>query len=641
MLSVKNEQVLFSYGEPITEIYLVISGSFSVTFPGGEYTLSGGDVLGICELSETSHFMSARALEKASLMPFEVTDLSSLRTFLAENTNYCPIFTRSAFRQISYLFRYYEATREKNGQLFQRPDAAADLLNCVCADTLHILSSLKEMDDILLQLPEDTLLAEEDTAGEIPSPELPKPPVFHSDPDNSLLPQLKNSLDIILTYVKADTEFAETFRSLIADYTRLSDRNSDDAHAGHIRQGITSMFYDLYKSCFLRASKSKFIPLPVSMFLYFGYVDETLAGPECTEFLANATQYLLKTKRTNVYTFYDWLLAILHGEKEPSRNEFDIDYTDYIHHRKVAGEITASEETALLKDNMAKIDYEFANMFPTVNKVTFGRISSFCPVFSSHNMLKKPGKCFVTADFLKQAQKQLESIDYSIFYREYTYSNPEAGIPKEFFHTHVSPDFILLPGIGTRSIMWQEIEGRRRTTPARFMLPILYLDDTYTAVIKLSAEYRWEMCKRVQGAHWNDLSDRSLTSEYFDYIQFYRKNHDLSQEAKDSIKAGLQKVRGSFKEMFIRDYIAYILFESGGSPRLNKPVRNILFTYCTFSKQIRDSLSENPIYRDILDRRQIRQSQKLHKYELLVKRVESLGNGLPDEVKEEGNFLKM
>lgn len=38
MLSVKNEQVLFSYGEPITEIYLVISGSFSVTFPGGEYT---------------------------------------------------------------------------------------------------------------------------------------------------------------------------------------------------------------------------------------------------------------------------------------------------------------------------------------------------------------------------------------------------------------------------------------------------------------------------------------------------------------------------------------------------------------------------------------------------------------------------
>ena len=93
------------------------------------------------------------------------------------------------------------------------------------------------------------------------------------------------------------------------------------------------------------------------------------------------------------------------------------------------------------------------------------------------------------------------------------------------------------------------------------------------------------------------MSDRSLTSEYFDYIQFYRKNHDLSQDAKESIKTGLRKARGSFKEMFIRDYISYVLFESAGSPRLTKPARSILFTYCTFSKEIRDRLNTNPIYK--------------------------------------------
>ena len=45
MLTLKPEQVLFSQGEPITGLFLIISGSFSLTFPGGEYTLSGGDVL--------------------------------------------------------------------------------------------------------------------------------------------------------------------------------------------------------------------------------------------------------------------------------------------------------------------------------------------------------------------------------------------------------------------------------------------------------------------------------------------------------------------------------------------------------------------------------------------------------------------
>lgn len=641
MLTLKSEQVLFSQGEPITGLFLIISGSFSLTFPGGEYTLSGGDVLGICELSGSTHFMTAQALENASLLPCAVTDFASLKSFLAEHTDYCSIFSRSAFRQIGCLFRYYEATEEKSNQLAKRPDVAADLIGCVCTDTLQLLSSLKKMDDAMLLLPEDIPLQEEAEEAEAAAPVVVQKPVFQPADTTSLMPQLKNSLDIILTYVKAEPEFAGTFRTLITDYRLLPDRNSEEPAAKKIRQDITSMYFELYKSCFLRASKSKFIPLPVSMFLYFGYVDENLAGPENAEFLAHLAKYLGSTPHTNVYTFYDWLLAILHGEKEPSRNEFDMDYTDYIHRQKVTGAITAEEELVLMKDNLAKVDYEFANMFPAVTKITFGRIASFCPVFSDHNLLKKPGSSFVTADFISRSLTQLESVDYSLFYREYTYSNMEANIPKELFHNRVLPDFILVPGIGMRSIMWQEIEGKRRSTPARFIMPIFYLDDAYTSILHLSAEYRWEMCKRVQGARWNDLSERSLTSEYFDYIQFYRKNHDLSQDAKESIKTGLRKVRGSFKEMFIRDYISYILFESTGSPRLTKPARSILFTYCTFSKEVRDRLTTNPIYKEMLDRLEIKQAQKLHKYDLLVKRVENAGKPLPEELLEEGKYLNM
>lgn len=72
-------------------------------------------------------------------------------------------------------------------------------------------------------------------------------------------------------------------------------------------------------------------------------------------------------------------------------------------------------------------------------------------------------------------------------------------------------------------------------------------------------------CAAVWGARWNDLSERSLTSEYCDYIQFYRKNRDLSTDAKDKLKSALQKAKNSYKEMFVRDYVSWVLYEGAGS----------------------------------------------------------------------------
>ena len=46
-------------------------------------------------------------------------------------------------------------------------------------------------------------------------------------------------------------------------------------------------------------------------------------------------------------------------------------------------------------------------------------------------------------------------------------------------------------------------------------------------------DFRWELCRRVQGMRWNDVTEHSLTSDYYDYVMFYSKNRDLSQEAKE------------------------------------------------------------------------------------------------------------
>lgn len=332
--------------------------------------------------------------------------------------------------------------------------------------------------------------------------------------------------------------------------------------------------------------------------------------------------------------------AIYEGRKEPSRNEFDADYTAYIHELKTTGKITAQKEKEMADDKSAKVLFELENMFPLVNKITFGRLTTFCPVFSEHNVLKDLEKSLVTAEKANAALHEIRALDFGAYYRETFYSNPEIGIAKETVNVEILPDIILMPNIGIRGVMWQEIEGKRRTTPARVMTSVFQMEDLMSTIARLTGEYRWEMCKRVQGARWNDLSEPSLTSEYFDYIQFYKKNHELTPEAKDKIKSAMQKAKNNYKEMFVRDYVTWVLYEGAGSPRMNKVARNILFTYCPFSKAVREKLKANPLYKEILERYDIKNSQKLHHMDNLYQKLNKGSAGIPDEIATQRHFLE-
>ncbi|MBR2530833.1 MAG: hypothetical protein IKE35_07415 [Lachnospiraceae bacterium] len=200
---------------------------------------------------------------------------------------------------------------------------------------------------------------------------------------------------------------------------------------------------------------------------------------------------------------------------------------------------------------------------------------------------------------------------------------------------------ILMPVVGTRAAMWQEITGAKRTTPGRFLLPIAQEEDLSPIMISLCAEFRWELCKRIQGARWNDLTERSLTSDYVDYIDTYRKNRDLSQEAKDRIKSAMAKHRNSYKEMFVADYSTYIQYESSGALRHNKVVRAILFNYCPFSKVIREgAIATNPQYTQLIERYNHKSAHDIHLFDMAVGRIEKAGNDIPQELLDHKAFLQ-
>lgn len=452
--------------------------------------------------------------------------------------------------------------------------------------------------------------------------------------------ELAGSLEVILKYADCDEETTNNFRKYINSYKQLIDKNATDDDNRRLRLSITKLFYKIYIAAFQISLHDKKIPTILKMFFQFGYMDEELAGMENASYLYSIAENFPSDPEHQVYTIYEWLKAIYEGKKDPSRNEFDVDYLAHIHELRVTGKITAAKEKQMANDNAHKVMFELENMFPLVNKITFGRLSTFCPVFSDHNVLKDLTKSLVSAEKVHTAFENIRAIDFGAYCRETVYSNPEGGITKEFVNVEVLPDIILMPNIGIRGVMWQEIEGKRRTTPARLMSSIFQMEDLMTILARLTGEFRWEMCKRIQGARWNDVSDLSLTSEYFDYIQFYKKNHDLTPEAKDKIKSAMQKAKNSYKEMFVRDYITWIIYEGNGSPRLNKVARNILFNHCPFAKPIRDRLRSNPLYKDILDRYDIRTAQKIHHMDNLYQKLQNSRLPVPEEVAAQRAFLE-
>lgn len=451
---------------------------------------------------------------------------------------------------------------------------------------------------------------------------------------------LSDSLGTILKYADCPAKTSEALRSKIDEYKQVLDKNSDEDNVRELRLGITKLFYEIYYAVFQISLMDKAVPIIIKMFLNFGYLDEELTGRDNAYYLYSIADHYKGDAKHSIYTFYEWLVAIYKGLKDPSRNEFDVDYTAYVHDLKVSGKIAAAAEQQLLRDNAQRTMYELQNMFPVVNKVTFGRITSYCPVLCEQNILKPLASVIAKPPVIIDALNTIRTLDYSAFYRDNIYSNPECNIAKEYISMEILPDIILMPNIGTRGVMWQEIEGRKRATPSRMMFSVFPLTDIKSLLIQLTGHYRWEMCKRVQGARWNDVSDPSLTSDYCDYAQFYRKNNDLSTQAKEQIKTNLLKAKNNYRELFIRDYMIWIMYEGNGSPRLNKVVRSILFNYCPFSLHTREKLNVNPLYTDLVNKYNVKKQQRISHLDNVIKKLSSSGIQIPEEIKKQRDILE-
>lgn len=451
----------------------------------------------------------------------------------------------------------------------------------------------------------------------------------------------ENYLTQILAYSRYDEGKGRVFRAQLEEYRNLPDILSTTDEVRKLRRQMTQAFYEIYELAFWRSVEERRMPSAVKMFLNFGFMDEQLAGEDNASSLHDLVDELQRCKAKNVFTMYEWLLSILKGENEPCRNEFDLDYMGYLNELKKTGKIAADEQKRMLEDQREKVQYEMRNMFVSTNRATYGKISTFCPVLCEHDIINSVENMLVTAEKVNQALDYIRQIDFSLFYREIAFSDPERDINREMIQAEVLPNVILMPNAGSKAMMWQETAGIKKDTPARFIFPIMTVADVTEMMVEVSGRFRWEMCRKIQGVRWNDITEASLTSEYNDYIQYYRKNNDLSPEAKEKVKNALYKAKNNFREVFVKDYQNWIKYESRGSFRLNRVSRDIIFRYCPFSKEIRKQLIANPMYRDIFEKYEILKGRKVRHVELWYDRYQKKGGEITPELQINRDFYNL
>lgn len=438
-----------------------------------------------------------------------------------------------------------------------------------------------------------------------------------------------------------DRDEAEDLRNTLELCLDIKDIHDTEDSVTALRKALTRHFYGLYPRVFLNTMKEGTASVAVEMFLRFGVLDLRLLEENQIRKLYEINSLFRRKEMDGVYTMLEWLKAIFRGQKEPSRNDFDQDYKAYLVEQMKSQQITREQAQKLQNNVEEKIKFEISNMFMTANRATYGRVTTFCPVLFGKDLLREADSMLVSDEQLHKELDDVRKVDFSCFYRQVFFQDPAHGIPQVEIWKEVLPDMILMPNVGSKGMMWQELSGVKKDTPARFMFPIFTVDDLSTMMLDVSARYRWEICRRIQGVHWNDIREKSLTSEYSDYIQYYRKNSEISPQNKEKIKQQVTQAKNNYREVFVQDYRNWMKYETKGNLRLNSVARKILVAYCPFDKSTRMALRDNPLFKELYARYDIVTEKQYQKVLTLWNRYQENAGELTPELQENLDFYQL
>ena len=208
----------------------------------------------------------------------------------------------------------------------------------------------------------------------------------------------ENALDQILSFAGVSEEIATEFTGLLKKFAALEDKTSTEDWVRRLRRQISDIFYQIYEIIFRKTYglDDTDIALPIRLFLEFGFVDETLISRAQMLELEKLVSEPVSTEASgcHIFTVREWLSWVYEGKREPSKNEFDQEYSEMLREQKKAGQITEEEEKAKLKDYDERLHYEIQNLFRYNHRLVNGQLSIFVPFLYEELLGGEPERCF-------------------------------------------------------------------------------------------------------------------------------------------------------------------------------------------------------------------------------------------------------
>lgn len=404
---------------------------------------------------------------------------------------------------------------------------------------------------------------------------------------------LKDSMNKILDFSTLDEDDKE---EIIKNIKKIKDIDPEQLLGKDTRHLIVQLqdnYFKLYHNLFIKTIKEPDeIPMYVKLFLYFSFIDENLVTDRQIEFIYNSVNIFAGNKNTEfpIIPLYDYLLLIYNQEEEPSLSEMG-------EFRKLVTKNLGKGRKQIKDTQEGKLEFEIDNMANNSMRITSDNLRAYIPFLADKSFRGNMDDLLSEPSKVNEHIQRIVSIDYSLFFRELSWKIPGKS---ELIRKEVKPYFILLPNFGSRVQMWQEMVYNIRNTRGRFVLPVIFNGDLYKSLVIACGHFRWNMNKALV-SNWMDPVDGGLTGAYYDFEQTYKKNLDLTQEAKDKIKERMRVIKID-RDRFAEDYYEWIVYESTGVPKLNKVLRKIFYRLVPFPKHIRENVSNLPVYSE-LDRR--------------------------------------
>ncbi len=447
--------------------------------------------------------------------------------------------------------------------------------------------------------------------------------------------ELQNSAMKIIDYAELPQNRRLVFMASLEAFRKLDDKTVVNSNVQRLKEVISEVFLEIYQAVLKKTAVETKQDILINMFLNFGFMDEKLLTVKQNIALyelilgnhANESKYL-------IYDMKKWMNYIYTGEKEPSINENSLDYYDSFREKVKRGQLNEKDRITYEQNLDGRLKHECNGLFGVAQRLCYGRMGGYLPILHSDMISGDISKSLVTPEKIAASLDRILAVDYSAFHREVVYNKHEIGISNELIMLPVMPEIILIPTFGSRAVMWQEISGKTKSTPGRFIIPILTSENLDMIMLDLVAKFRWELSRRMSSSSLNGATESSLVNDYTTYIQFYKKNPDLSRETKTKIKEQINRNRSNIKEIFTSDYKVWINFESKGLIRLNRVARKILFKYCTFSREILKQMEKHPVYTQDIVRLNNLRNKKLKFINARYEKVIKKGKSLDDELKK-------